>query len=460
MQFGGYRIDTVHRTVAKPNGNVIRIEPKAFDLLLYFAEHPEETLSRERLITDVWGGKFVTDDAVMVAVYALRQAFDDDSRSPKFIETIRGRGYRWIAKASQEVAAPEAKPKRARSFVWAALIASGVAAFVWAVVRPPEPMPSILRTNDLVRAHARGLFFSERSTQKDLEEARVEFRKAILVDSRFAEPHAALAEACVRLIEVGSPDAQAREAEARKELATALDLAPRTAIAQAALASVQFVLDRDVVQAERSFRYAMDLDPSLPDVHRRYSYLLGASGRFAEATQQARIASDMEPTSVVAMNDLAWTYVLAGDVASAERVYRESLRLDPTNSGTLISLGYCRELQNAPIEAMQFYRRGLEVRGVPSDLLAEYDKAFASAGLPAVYAAWTDRLKATKEIPRFTIAAYAARAGRDSEAMQLLRESVRQREPWNLWLRVHPAFASLRGHREFAALAASSFQTR
>ncbi len=459
MQFGGYRIDTVHRTVAKPDGNVVRIEPKAFDLLLYFAEHAEETLSRERLINDVWGGKFVTDDAVMVAVYALRQAFDDDSRSPKFIETIRGRGYRWIAKPSQDEVV-EAKPQRARSFIWAALIASGVAAFVWAVVRPPDPMPSMQRTNDLVRAHARGLFFSERNTQKDLEEARAEFHKAILVDSRFAEPHAALAETCVRLIEVGSPKREEREVEARKELATALDLAPRTAIAQAALASVQFVLDRDLVQAERSFRYAMDLDPSLPDIHRRYSYLLGASGRFAEATQQARIASEMEPTSANAMNDFAWTYMLAGDFANAERVYRESLKLDPTNGGTLLSIGYCRELQNAPTEAMQLYRRGLEIRGVSAALLAQYDKAFASSGLRGVYTEWTDRLKGTKEIPRFTIAAYAARAGRDSEAMELLRESARRREPWNLWLGVHPAFASLHGQREFAALAASSFQTR
>ena len=93
----GYRIDEVHRTVTAPSGRVVRLEPKAFDLLAYFAAHPEETLSRERLIADVWGGKFVTEDAVMVAVYALRQAFDDDARAPKFIETIRGRGYRWIA---------------------------------------------------------------------------------------------------------------------------------------------------------------------------------------------------------------------------------------------------------------------------------------------------------------------------------------------------------------------------
>ena len=97
MQFLGYLVDTVHRTVTTPGGRVVRLEPKAYDLLAYFADHREETLSREQLIADVWGGKFVTDDAVMVAVYALRQAFEDDSRSPRFIETIRGRGYRFTA---------------------------------------------------------------------------------------------------------------------------------------------------------------------------------------------------------------------------------------------------------------------------------------------------------------------------------------------------------------------------
>src|SRR5438067_7732384 len=85
MNFFGYRVDTVHRVVTTPRGRMVRVEPKAFDLLLYFTQHPEETISRERLIADVWDGKFVTDDAVMVAVYALRQAFEDDARAPKFM---------------------------------------------------------------------------------------------------------------------------------------------------------------------------------------------------------------------------------------------------------------------------------------------------------------------------------------------------------------------------------------
>ena len=463
MQFGGYRIDAVHRIVAKPGGAIVRLEPKAFDLLVYFAAHPQETLSKQQLIDEVWGGKFVTEDAVMVAVYALRQAFDDDSKAPRFIETIRGRGYRWIVVAdiADDAGGGAGAPLRTfRTALYATLVASMFAALVSGVLRPVQTMPSLQKTNALVRAQARGLFFSERPTRADLEAARAEFAKAIVIDERFAEPHAALAEACVRLIEFGAPNRSELEAQARREVARALDLGPQLAISHAALASVQFVLDRDADRAEESFRHAIDLDPSLPDIHRRYSYLLGASGRFVEATEQARMATEMEPTSASALNDLAWTYVLAHNFTDAERIYREALQLDPNNSGSLFSLGYCLEMRNAPADAMQSYRRALQIMHVADDRIAQYDRTFAESGMRGVYAAWFERMKPNASVPRYVVALYAIRAGRPDEAIEMLRQSAERREPGTLWLAVHPAFASLHGQREFAALVASSFHTR
>jgi DNA-binding winged helix-turn-helix (wHTH) protein/Tfp pilus assembly protein PilF len=463
MNFSGYRVDTVHRVVTTPRRRDIRIEPKAFDLLLYFTQHPEETISRERLIAEVWDGKFVTDDAVMVAVYALRQAFEDDSRAPKFIETIRGRGYRWIAASSPESAPAASAPSKRRGVLAAvfAVIATGFAgALVWGLVHPPQPMPSIKRASEVVRANARGVFFSERTTRRDLEEARAEFREAIRIDERFAEPHAALAQVCVRLIEIGSSGAAANEAEARREADRALELGPQLSLSHAAMATVQFVLDREPETAERSYLHALELDPSLPGIHRRYSYLLGARGRFAEATEQARIAVEMEPASAGAIADLAWTHEIAGNLADAERLYRDAVHLDPSNAGTLFSLGYCQELRNSPDAAMQSYRRGMQLLAVPQDLIAQCDRAFASSGLPGVDAVWLERLRPNPEFPRFNLALYAVRAGRPSEAIELLREATGRREPGTLWLAVHPAFTSLRGQREFAALVASSFHTR
>ena len=460
MDLHGYWVDTVHRTITAPGGRVVRLEPKAFDLLLYFTKHPEETLSRNQLIAEVWGGKFVTDDAVMVAVYALRRAFQDDAESPKFIETIRGRGYRWIAAQS---AAPSPAPPKRGTLIAAAIAAMtvmGFSALVWGLLRTSQPMPSIKRTAELVRANARGIFFSERTTRRDLEEARAEFRTAIQIDDRFAEPHAALAQVCVRLIEIGSPNAAATEAEARREAARAIELAPQLSFSQAAVATVQLVLDRDPEKAERSYLRAIELDPSLPGVHRRYSYLLGARGRFIEATDQARIAVESAPASAGAVADLAWTHVIAGQLPEAERLYREAVRLDPSAGGTFMSLGYCLELRNTPDAAMQSYRRAMQILAVPQDVIAACDHAFASSGLPGVHGVLLEWLRPKNDFPRFTLALDAARAGRPAEAMELLRQATYRREPGTLWLAVHPAFASLRGQREFGVLVASSFHTK
>lgn len=456
MDFHGYHVDDVHRTITTPGGRLVRLEPKAFDLLLYFAGHPAETLSRDRLIADVWGGKFVTDDAVMVAVYALRQAFEDDSKAPRFIETIRGRGYRWIATPSEKPA-----PRRRPIFAIASamLIATGFAALVWGVLRPAPPMPSMKRTADLVRANARGVFFSERTTKRDLETARNEFLSAIRIDDRFAEPHAALAQVDVRLIEIGV-NAIESEAEARREVERAHELAPELSLSHAALATVQFVLDRDAEGAERSYRHAIELDPSLPGVRRRYSYLLGARGRFDEAIEQARAAVDMEPVSAGAIADLAWTQLLAGRLDEAEQLYREAARLDPSNAGTYFSLGYCLELRSNPTAALDSYRRAMQIIGAPPEYFADLDRAFAKSGMTGVHALWLERLRANAQMPRFLVALEAARAGRETEAIELLRQATRRGEPATLWTAVHPAFASLRDQREFAALAASSFQTR
>lgn len=239
-----------------------------------------------------------------------------------------------------------------------------------------------------------------------------------------------------------------------------MELAPDLSLSHAANATLQFVLDREPEVAERGYLRAIELDPSLPGVRRRYSYLLGARGRFVEATEQARIAVELEPASARAVADLAWTHLLAGHLGEAERLYRDAARLDPSDGSTLISLGYCLELRNDAQGAMQAYRRAMQLFNVPDEAIAQYERAFATSGLPAVQSLWLERLRTRKDSPRFLLGLYAARAGRAAEAIAFLREAARRREPGTLWLAVHPAFASMRDQREFAALVASSFHTR
>jgi TolB-like protein/Flp pilus assembly protein TadD len=76
------------------------------DVLVYLAANPERVVSKEELLTVVWGGAFVEEGALAQAIHSLRKALGDDARQPRFIQTVPKRGYRLVA-AIAENEAPE-----------------------------------------------------------------------------------------------------------------------------------------------------------------------------------------------------------------------------------------------------------------------------------------------------------------------------------------------------------------
>jgi len=452
----GCKVDLLLRSVTDAAGRTARLEPKACDLLSMLAGRPNEVISVEQLIESVWGGRFVTSDVVTVAVHALRQAFGDDAREPRFIETVRGRGYRWIAPLDRPEPAgekPAASPRASLAVVsLAALLLLVAVGCTWMLLRRPAPLPSMSKTQAVLRAHARGLFFSDRRTLADMDKAVEEFRRAIAGEARFAEPHAALAEALVRRFEWTNVVASGAEAEARREAARALELDPRSPLGHAARASVQFVLDRDMPAAEQSFRRAIELDPAIPSVRRRYGYLLAVNGRLREAVDHTRAAAELAPTSSSTFADLGWVELLAGDAAGAQRDLREALRLDPTNGSATMSLVKCLDATGQQAEAWSELRRGLTVSGMPPTFLKTSEASYAAGGLRGVYESWAQS-GAKHGLPRFLLAVYTAQAGQRDEALALLRQSVERREPMTLWMTVHPAFTALHHDATFLALA-------
>jgi DNA-binding winged helix-turn-helix (wHTH) protein/TolB-like protein/Tfp pilus assembly protein PilF len=77
------------------DGESIRVEPKTMQVLVYLAEHPG-VVAKDELISVVWPNVFVSDDVLPGSISALRKAFRDDARHPRFIETIHKRGYRLL----------------------------------------------------------------------------------------------------------------------------------------------------------------------------------------------------------------------------------------------------------------------------------------------------------------------------------------------------------------------------
>jgi len=75
---------------------VLPLKPKEYDLLLFFAEHRSQMLTREFILERVWGWDYIGDSrTVDVHVRWLRQKIEKDSANPQRIITVRGGGYRF-----------------------------------------------------------------------------------------------------------------------------------------------------------------------------------------------------------------------------------------------------------------------------------------------------------------------------------------------------------------------------
>lgn len=85
------------RLLIERDGQEFALEPRAMEVLAALAEHSGQVISAEQLLIEVWRGRFYGDNPVHRAIAQLRRQLGDDPRQPRFIETIRKRGYRLLA---------------------------------------------------------------------------------------------------------------------------------------------------------------------------------------------------------------------------------------------------------------------------------------------------------------------------------------------------------------------------
>jgi two-component system response regulator MtrA len=83
---------------AVEGGEVLDLSATEFRLLFELARHPDRVLSREKLLERVWGYDYLGDSRLVdMAINRLRTKLGDDPKSPRYIATVRGAGYRFIA---------------------------------------------------------------------------------------------------------------------------------------------------------------------------------------------------------------------------------------------------------------------------------------------------------------------------------------------------------------------------
>ncbi len=99
IRFGeGFELD-LHPRRLRRGSHALKLERIPFEILLLLLEHRDEIVTRDQIVSRVWGeGAFLdTDNSIRGAIRKLRQVLKDDAETPRFIQTVTGQGYRFIA---------------------------------------------------------------------------------------------------------------------------------------------------------------------------------------------------------------------------------------------------------------------------------------------------------------------------------------------------------------------------
>jgi TolB-like protein/DNA-binding winged helix-turn-helix (wHTH) protein len=124
FQLGEWLVHPSLNTVSD-NGTSVRLEPKVMQVLVCLSRSEGETLAKEDILKAVWPETFVSDDVLSRAISELRKALQDDSREPRFIQTIAKRGYRLMVPPTGAMAEPRSsRPTEAKQISAATAVPS------------------------------------------------------------------------------------------------------------------------------------------------------------------------------------------------------------------------------------------------------------------------------------------------------------------------------------------------
>src|SRR5688572_25930910 len=99
-EFDAFKVDPVRRRLLK-EGSVVPLTPKAFSILLILIENHGEVVEKEELIRGVWGDAYVTEANLTQNVSSLRKALGERANDHRFVVTVPGRGYSFVAEVAE-----------------------------------------------------------------------------------------------------------------------------------------------------------------------------------------------------------------------------------------------------------------------------------------------------------------------------------------------------------------------
>src|SRR5215831_12730286 len=104
IRFGeDFELDSATCTLCRA-GRVLKLERIPMEVLLFLLEQRGQLVTRDQIVERIWGKDVFldTDNSINGAIRKVRQVLKDDAEQPRFIQTVSGKGYRFIAPVSEE----------------------------------------------------------------------------------------------------------------------------------------------------------------------------------------------------------------------------------------------------------------------------------------------------------------------------------------------------------------------
>ncbi len=140
---GEWFVIPAENRITGPQDRSYHVSPKAMDVLVCLAKKVDLVVTKDELLSGVWGTQFVTEGVLANAVSELRGVFGDDARHPRFIQTIPKRGYRLVtpakASAAPDLQPPQAPARRRRMWLTLAVTCAVVGWLLIEVASQPFP---------------------------------------------------------------------------------------------------------------------------------------------------------------------------------------------------------------------------------------------------------------------------------------------------------------------------------
>ena len=231
-------------------------------------------------------------------------------------------------------------------------------------------------------AYLRGRYFWNRRTPDSYSKAIAYFEQAIERDPEFALAYAGVADAqvLIGLGRVGAGERAEAFGRAREAALDAIALDGTLAEAHTSLGAVREVYEKDVSEAEREYRLAIELKPSYATAHQWLGELLEAQGRFDEAALALGEARTLDPLSLPVSAALGECLTHLGRYDDAVAVFEQTLELEPAFERARYGLGLALEQKRDYGRAIAEFGRIRETDAGNMRAIAALAHAYASAG--------------------------------------------------------------------------------